>query len=98
LREPRKFEIFETGGDELAIEAARNFRSLRQRACTVRKTIDRLIATFCSALLWRPELLQWEFLVRIGPDNQVGNVSFETRPPMWHAAGDDDDIALGEST
>jgi predicted nucleic acid-binding protein len=43
----RKFEVFETGGEELAIEAARNFRSLRQRRRTVRKTIDCLIATFC---------------------------------------------------
>jgi predicted nucleic acid-binding protein len=47
LRELRKFEIFETGGKELAIEAARNFRSLRQRGRTARKTIDCLIATFC---------------------------------------------------
>jgi predicted nucleic acid-binding protein len=47
LRELRKFEIFEIGGEELAIEAARNFRSLRQRGHTVRKTIDCLIATFC---------------------------------------------------
>ena len=47
LRELRKFEIFETGGAELAIESARNFRSLRQRGHTVRKTIDCLIATFC---------------------------------------------------
>jgi predicted nucleic acid-binding protein len=47
LRELRKFEVFETGDKELAIEAARNFRSLRQRGRTVRKTIDCLIATFC---------------------------------------------------
>jgi predicted nucleic acid-binding protein len=47
LHEPRKFEVFETGGQELAIEAARNFRNLRQRGHTVRKTIDCLIATFC---------------------------------------------------
>jgi predicted nucleic acid-binding protein len=47
LRELRKFEIFDTGSEELAIEAARNFRSLRQRGRTVRKTIDCLIATFC---------------------------------------------------
>ncbi|HEV2396301.1 MAG TPA: PIN domain nuclease [Candidatus Sulfotelmatobacter sp.] len=47
LRELRKFEVFETGGEDLAIEAARNFRSLRQRGHTVRKTIDCLIATFC---------------------------------------------------
>jgi predicted nucleic acid-binding protein len=47
LRELRKFEVFDTGGQDLAIEAARNFRSLRQRGHTVRKTIDCLIATFC---------------------------------------------------
>jgi len=47
LRELRKFEIFEPGGTELAIAAARNFRSLRQRGHTIRKTIDCLIATFC---------------------------------------------------
>jgi predicted nucleic acid-binding protein len=47
LRELRQFELFETGGEELAVAAARNFRSLRQRGHTVRKTIDCLIATFC---------------------------------------------------
>jgi predicted nucleic acid-binding protein len=47
LRDLRKFELFETGGEELAIEAARNFRRLRRRGHTVRKTIDCLIATFC---------------------------------------------------
>lgn len=47
LHELRKFELFETGGEELAIEAARNFRNLRQQGHTVRKTIDCLIATFC---------------------------------------------------
>jgi predicted nucleic acid-binding protein len=46
-RELSKFEIFETGGVELAVAAARNFRRLRQRGHTVRKTIDCLIATFC---------------------------------------------------
>jgi predicted nucleic acid-binding protein len=47
LRELRKFQVFETGGEELAVEAARNFRTLRRRGRTVRKTIDCLIATFC---------------------------------------------------
>jgi predicted nucleic acid-binding protein len=50
LRELRKFEVFETGGQELAIEAARNFGKLRRRGRTVRKTIDSLIATFCLRL------------------------------------------------
>jgi predicted nucleic acid-binding protein len=47
LQELRKFEMFETGGEGLAIESARNFRVLRRQGRTVRKTIDCLIATFC---------------------------------------------------
>ena len=42
-----KLEVFETGGVELAREAARNYRALRSRGHTVRKTVDCLIATFC---------------------------------------------------
>lgn len=45
--ELRGLEIFEAGGVELAIQAARNYRALRSRGRTVRKTIDVLIATFC---------------------------------------------------
>jgi predicted nucleic acid-binding protein len=47
LRGLRRFEMFEMGGAELAIQAARNYRLLRQHGTTVRKTIDCLIATFC---------------------------------------------------
>jgi len=47
LRYLRRFEIFETGGIDLAAAAAHNYRQLRQRGRTVRKTIDCLIATFC---------------------------------------------------
>jgi predicted nucleic acid-binding protein len=47
LRDLRRFEIFETGGVELAVAAARHYRSLRARGRTVRKTIHCLIATFC---------------------------------------------------
>ena len=42
-----KLEVFESGGVDLAREAARNYRHLRSRGHTVRKTIDCLIATFC---------------------------------------------------
>ncbi|MCK0507619.1 type II toxin-antitoxin system VapC family toxin [Aromatoleum anaerobium] len=35
------------GGQEIAIQAARNFRSLRALGVTVRKTIDTVIATRC---------------------------------------------------
>jgi predicted nucleic acid-binding protein len=42
-----KLEVFEAGSVALAREAARNYRALRSRGLTVRKTIDCLIATFC---------------------------------------------------
>jgi predicted nucleic acid-binding protein len=41
------FEVLDSGGRDVAIAAAENYRSLRQRGHTVRKTIDCLIATFC---------------------------------------------------
>jgi predicted nucleic acid-binding protein len=39
--------IVELGGEEIAIQAARNFRTLRGLGITVRKTVDTLIATHC---------------------------------------------------
>jgi predicted nucleic acid-binding protein len=39
--------VVELGGQEVAIQAARNFRALRARGLTVRKTIDCVIATRC---------------------------------------------------
>ncbi|HLW88007.1 MAG TPA: PIN domain nuclease [Terriglobales bacterium] len=42
-----RFHLFSTGGLELAIAAARNYVSLRERGVTVRKTIDCIVATFC---------------------------------------------------
>lgn len=39
--------IVDLGGLELAIQAARNFRTLRALGVTVRKTIDTVIATRC---------------------------------------------------
>ena len=40
-------EYFDFVGKELAINAAQNFRKLRKKGITIRKTIDVLIATFC---------------------------------------------------
>ena len=40
-------EFCETGGKAFAIAAANNFRYLRKKGITVRKTIDCLIATYC---------------------------------------------------
>jgi predicted nucleic acid-binding protein len=39
--------VFEMLGAEMAIKSADNFRDLRKKGITVRKTIDVAIATFC---------------------------------------------------
>lgn len=39
--------FMEMGGQELAIESAMNYRFLRKKGVTVRKTIDVMIGTFC---------------------------------------------------
>lgn len=43
----RRFDIVSIGGEALAVNAARNFRMLRRRGITIRKTIDLLIGTWC---------------------------------------------------
>jgi hypothetical protein len=43
----RRFEIVPMAGEAIAAAAARNFRSLRKRGITLRKTIDLLIGTWC---------------------------------------------------
>jgi predicted nucleic acid-binding protein len=43
----KRFEIFSSGGVELAVEAARHYRAVRARGRTVRSTVDCLIAAFC---------------------------------------------------
>lgn len=40
-------ELIELGGEEIAIQAAKNSRTLRSLGVTVRKTIDTIIATRC---------------------------------------------------
>ena len=40
-------EWVELGGEDVAIEAARNFRKLRKLGITVRQTMDTVIATRC---------------------------------------------------
>lgn len=47
LKELKRLEVFETGGIDLAVASARNYRLLRRKGRTVRKTLDCLIATFC---------------------------------------------------
>ena len=41
----RRFDIVPMAGETIAIAAARNFRILRRRGVTIRKTIDLLIGT-----------------------------------------------------
>jgi len=45
--EMRRFDVLNTGGEALAIASAENYRLLRTKGFTVRKTIDCLIATYC---------------------------------------------------
>jgi predicted nucleic acid-binding protein len=45
----RRFEIAAMAGEAIAVAAARNFRALRARGVTVRKTIDLLIGAWCIA-------------------------------------------------
>ncbi len=39
--------VFEMLGQDMSIRAADNYRALRRRGITIRKTIDCIIATFC---------------------------------------------------
>ena len=43
----RRFQIFDTGGVDLASAAAAHYRALRTHGRTVRSTVDCLIAAFC---------------------------------------------------
>jgi predicted nucleic acid-binding protein len=47
LRLMSTLELIEIAGRDIAVIAARNFRALRLRGLTVRKTVDTLIATRC---------------------------------------------------
>ena len=41
------FPCFDIGGKEIALQSANNYRYLRKKGITIRKTIDTMIATFC---------------------------------------------------
>lgn len=43
----RQFEIRGMLGEHLAVQAARHYRTLRERGLTVRKTFDMIIGTYC---------------------------------------------------
>jgi predicted nucleic acid-binding protein len=41
------FPCFSICGEEIAIKSANNYRTLRKKGVTIRKTIDIIISTFC---------------------------------------------------
>ncbi len=41
------FPCFNIWGEEIAVKAANNYRTLRKKGVTVRKTVDVIIGTFC---------------------------------------------------
>ncbi len=43
----RQFEIQSMLGEHIAVQAARNYRFMRERGVTLRKTADLIIGTFC---------------------------------------------------
>jgi hypothetical protein len=42
-----RLQVFDTGGPELAIASAQNYRALRAKGRVIRRTTDCLIASFC---------------------------------------------------
>lgn len=46
-REMREFPVTNMLDGDLAVKAARNYRALRTKGITIRKTADVIIATFC---------------------------------------------------
>jgi len=46
-RDMRQFEVVPMLNDVLAVKAARNYRFLRRRGITIRKTVDIIVGTFC---------------------------------------------------
>ncbi len=68
--------VFEICGQDFAIKSADNFRFLRKKGVTIRKTIDVLIATFCI----EKELPLLHFDKDFNPFHQylmLGNALFE---------------------
>ena len=39
--------VYNSGGEQMAVESAQNYRKLRAKGITIRTTIDCLIATYC---------------------------------------------------
>ena len=65
------------GGYQVALQSAKNYRELRKKGITVRKTIDVIIATFCIV----------EGLTLLHDDRDfdpiASNFPLKTCPPEW---------------
>jgi predicted nucleic acid-binding protein len=46
-RDLMRFPVFDIGRVDVAVKSAHNYRALRKKGYTVRRTIDCIIATFC---------------------------------------------------
>lgn len=70
-------EIVNLGGAEMAVQAARNFRTLRAKGVTIRKTIDTFIATCCieqdHALLFSDRDFD-PFVLHLGLRSAMSNI------------------------
>ena len=70
-------ELVNLGGAEMAVQAARNFRTLRAKGVTIRKTIDTFIATCCieqdHALLFSDRDFD-HFVLHLGLRSAMSNI------------------------
>lgn len=70
-------ELVNLGGAEMAAQAARNFRTLRAKGVTIRKTIDTFIATCCieqdHALLFSDRDFD-PFVLHLGLRSAMSNI------------------------
>ena len=70
-------ELVNLGGAEMAVQAARNFRTLRAKRVTIRKTIDTFIATCCieqdHALLFSDRDFD-PFVLHLGLRSAMSNI------------------------
>ena len=75
-------DAVDIGGQESAIQAARNDHALRERGITIRKTIDTLIATRCieiglRAALQRPRLRRFRRTSRAEVGDELNRAEVE---------------------
>lgn len=70
-------ELVNLGGAEMAVQAARNFRTLRAKGVIIRKTIDTFIATCCieqdHALLFSDRDFD-PFVLHLGLRSAMSNI------------------------